>query len=196
MKKKFAGHRIVIGTTGSGKGVFSASYAEAWIRAGGKVYLLCNKQAEYDDFPDVPGQTFKTMDQFRFLEEIKKLSAPERGFVDTLAVIDEGWNWKWESSDGTGLEHIPNAARAHGVEMLVQAQYPYRMEPTVRINCDNIICFRSKRQTAQWAAREYHDVFEKVDVLEMGRYVGKNGIDAPYLGCAWYTDSNGVFKKA
>ncbi len=185
---KFRGHSLVIGATGTGKGVLTASQARAFQRAGMKVFLLCNKQDEYEDFP----ADFKTMKQARLIEEVKKLRAPEKGYVNTLVVIDEAWNWNWKNSGG--LQFIPNAARAHGVEMWVQSQFPTQMAPTVRSNCDNIFCFALRPNAAEWAAKEYGEVFKRAAELKPGQYIGQRGLSAPFLGCAWFLDINGKFK--
>lgn len=189
---KFRGHDLVIGATGAGKGVFSAMMAAQWMRAGMKVFLLCNKQDEYEDFP----ANFKTMQQDRLLEEVKKLKAPEKGYVDTLVVIDEAWQWDWKNRNN-GLQMIPNAARAFGVEMLVQSQFPTQMVPTVRANCQNIFCFVLQEPAAlDWAARSYGDTFRSAGELMPGQYIAKRGLETPYMGTAWCFDRDGNFIKA
>jgi hypothetical protein len=189
---KFRGHSLVIGATGTGKGVLTSTQAEAFQRAGMKVFLLCNKQDEYDDFP----ADFKTMRQDRLIEEVKKLRPVERGYVDTLVVIDEAWDWDWKRK-GTGLQMVPNMARAHGVEMWVQSQFPTQMAPTVRANCNNVFCFLMQEPGAvDWAAKTYGDQFRKVQDLKPGQYIGKRGLEAPFVGWAWYMDKEGKFRKA
>ena len=89
-----------------------------------------------------------------------------------------------------GLEYIASAARSHGCEMMVQTQYPYRMPATVRANCDNLICFRSKKRPAKWAADEYDEEFLKAVDLPDGRFIYQHGDDTPMYGTAWYVDEN------
>jgi hypothetical protein len=188
---KFRGHTLVIGATGTGKGVLTAAQAEAWRKAGMNVYLLCNKQDEYEDFP----ADFKTMKQERLIEEVKKLRVPEKSFVQTMVVIDEAWDWKWKGNGG--LQFIPNAARSHGVEMWVQSQFPTQMAPTVRANCQNIFCFLLQEpQAIDWAWKSYGEKFMAVAKLQPGQYIGKRGLGEPFNGCAWYIDKNGKFVKA
>ncbi len=182
---KFRGHTLVIGATGAGKGVLTASQARAWQKAGMKVYLLCNKQDEYDDFP----ANFKTMDQARLLKEVKKLKAPSKGFVNTMVVIDEAWNWDWKGEGG--LQAIANMGRGFGVGMWVQSQFPTQMAPTVRANCDNIFCFRLKPDAAKWATKQYGEEFRAAEEITPGRYIVQYGLNAPQFGTAWYTDKNG-----
>ena len=192
--KKFSGHNLVIGATGTGKGVLVASKAREWMNAGGKVFLLCNKQDEYDDFPDINRRCFKTMNQARLIEEVKKLRAPAKGFIDTLVIIDEAWDWNWKGKGG--LQFIPNAARAHGVEMWVQSQFPTQMAPTVRANCQNIFCFLLQEPAAvEWAARSYGEQFRRVADLKAGQYIAKRGLEPPFVGWSWYIDKNGKFRS-
>jgi len=189
---KFRGHSLVIGATGTGKGVLTTTQAEAFRRAGMKVFLLCNKQDEYEDFP----ADFKTMSQQRLLEEVQKLKAPQRGAVNTMVVIDEAWNWDWKKKNG-GLQMIPNAARAHGVEMWVQSQFPTQMAPIVRANCQSVYCFLLQEpQAVDWAAKCYGEQFRRVADLKPGQYIGKRGLDAPFVGWSWYTDKAGKFRRA
>lgn len=184
---KFEGHNLVLGATGTGKGMLVASKARAAQRAGLAVYLLCNKQHEYDTFP----ADFKTMDQARLMEEVLKLDGSRK----TIVAIDEAWDWKWKG-DG-GLQAIPNAARALGVEMWVQSQFPTQMPPTVRGNCDNIYCFYLREVPAiKWAAEAYGETFRRVNELKPGRYIGQRGLGSPFLGCSWYTDGSGKFHSA
>jgi hypothetical protein len=187
---RFRGHTLVIGATGTGKGVLTSTQAEAWRAAGMKVFLLCNKEAEYAEFP----ADFKTMKQDRLLKAVQALRAPDRGYVDTMVVIDEAWDWKWKGSGG--LQMIPNAARAHGVEMWVQSQFPTQMAPTVRNNCDNIFCFALRPNAAEWAAKEYHPVFAKAPQLKPGQYIGLRGLGTPFTGLAWYHDEQEKFRRA
>lgn len=184
---KFRGHTLVIGATGAGKGVLVASQARAWMAAGMNVYLLCNKPDEYEDFP----ANFKTMDQARLLEEVKKLKAPEKGFVDTMVVIDEAWDWDWKKKD-TGLQLIANAGRAYGVEMWVQSQFPSQMAPTVRANCQNRFVFLLDEPNAiDWVARCLGAKFRECATLPPGRYLCKRGLGEPFYGTAWYEDLSG-----
>lgn len=178
---KFRGHSLVIGATGAGKGVLTASQARQWMAAGMKVYLLCNKPDEYEDFP----ATFKTMDQSRLLEEVKKLTSPKKGYVNVMVVIDEAWDWKWKG-DG-GLQMIANAGRAYGVEMWVQTQFPTQMAPTVRANCQNRFCFLLDEPGAiDWVTKCLGEKFRECASLPPGRYIGKRGLEQPFHGTAWY----------
>lgn len=186
---KFDGHDLILGATGAGKGVLTAARAREWMKAGGRVYLLCNKQDEYDDFP----ANFKTMKQERFLEEIRKLKAPKKGYVNTLAVIDEAWDWDWKDKEH-GLQLIPNMGRALGVKMIVQGQFPTQMSPTVRCNCDNIYAFRLKQQAADWAAKEYGKEFAECANIAMGRFIAQKGMETPFYGAAWIVDSKGNWR--
>jgi len=103
------------------------------------------------------------------------------------------WDWK---KRGTGLQMIPNMARAHGVEMWVQSQLPAQMAPTVRANCQNIFCFLLQEPAAlDWAAKSYGDQFRKVQDLKPGQYIGKRGLELPFIGWAWYHDKNGKFRR-
>lgn len=191
---KFREHTLVLGATGTGKGVLVHSLHEKWLQAGMRVFLLCNKDHEYGKFADHP-RLFKTKDQARLLEEVKKLQAPKEGFVDTLVIIDEAWDWDWKNRE-IGLQYIPNAARAHGVEMWCQSQFPTQMPPTVRGNCDNIYCFRLKPDGAEWAAKQYGNEFSNVVKLDKGRYLAQLGLDDPFLGRSFYFDQDGNFQKA
>ena len=137
------------------------------------------------------GQSFRTHDPDKLVEAVKKLQAPEKGFVNTLINVDEGWRWKWikenlKPGDTEGLEYIAAAARSHGCKMMVQTQYPYRMPPTVRANCANLICFKSKKRAAKWAAEEYDPEFIKTASLPMGRFIYQHGLDVPVYGTGWY----------
>lgn len=184
---KFRGHNLVIGATGAGKGVLTSSQARAWRAAGMKVYLLCNKPDEYEEFP----ADFKTMDQKRFLEEVKKLKAPKKGFVNVMAVIDEAWDWDWKHKT-YGLQMIANAARSYGVEMWVQSQFPTQMAPTVRANCQNRYCFLLDEPGAiRWVTDCLGDEFKNCATLPPGRYIAKLGLDKPFYGTAWYEDEKG-----
>jgi len=187
---RFRGHTLVIGATGTGKGVFSNKVAERWrSKPGMKVFALVNKEEEYEKFQ----ADFKTMDQFRFLDEIKKLTAPKEGFVNTLAVIDEAWSWEWKKKPN-GLQFVPNAARAKGVEMLVQSQFPTQMAPTVRSNCDNLVCFGLKPDAAEWAAKQYGKEFSKAVDLPDGEFIIQRGRGLPVYGVAWKIE-NGKFRR-
>lgn len=191
---KFDGHDLILGATGAGKGVLTAGRAEHWLAAGGKVFLLCNKDDEYEDFPFIKGQSFKTKDQERFLEAIRKLKAPKKGYIDTLAVIDEAWDWDWKNKE-YGLQLVPNMARSFGVKMIVQSQFPTQMAPTVRGNCDNIYAFRLKQEPARWAAKEYHPKFAECANIEMGRFIAQKGMSEPFCGTAWFIDEKGKFQR-
>ena len=187
--KRFDGHTAVLGASGMGKGVITTSKINQWLANGGRVYSLFLHKHEYEKCPHIRGQSFRTYDPDELVEAVKKLKAPKEGFIDTLVNIDEGWKWKWEKGKGEdteGLEYIANAARSHGVEMLVQCQYPYKMDATVRANCDNLICFRSKKRTASWAAAEYDDEFRNAVNLPEGRFIYQHGMDDPVYGTAWY----------
>jgi len=190
---KFRGHSLVIGATGTGKGVLVSTQAEAFRRAGMKVFLLCNKQDEYDKFP----ADFKTMQQERLIEEVLKLKAPEEGFVNTMVVVDELWAWDWKGKK-TGLQVIPNMARAHGVELWVQGQIPTQgSAPTIRANCTNSFIFRLEEPSAvEWAMKRYGKEYCKAAELQPGQYIGKRGLDAPFIAWAWYFDKDGKFRRA
>lgn len=189
--KKFDGHYLVIGATGTGKGVLTSTYAEKWRAAGMRVYLLCNKPDEYEDFP----ADFKTMDQDYFIDECLKLQAPEKGYVNTMVVIDEAWDWKWKGDKG--LQVIANAGRAYGLEMWVQSQFPTQMAPTVRANCQNRFCFLLDEPAAiRWVTESLGDTFRNCATLQPGRYIAKRGLSDPFIGCAWYRDAAGNFHKA
>jgi hypothetical protein len=188
---KFRGHTLVIGATGTGKGVFCDMMAAAWRKQPGmKVFALVNKQEEYDKL----SADFKTMDQFRFLEEIQRLTAPAEGYANTLAVIDEAWAWDWKKKKD-GLQFVPNAARAKGVEMIVQSQFPTQMAPTVRANCDNLVCFGVKPDAAEWAAKQYHKRFLEAVNLPDGHFIMQRGRGEPVAGIAWQI-KNGKFTRA
>ena len=189
---KFRGHSLVIGMSGAGKGMLTASQARAWQAAGMKVFLLCNKEEEYDEFP----ANFKTMDQAYFLEMVRNLRAPRKAHVNTLVVIDEAWDWNWKKKD-IGLQLIPNMARALGVEMWVQSQFPTQMAPTVRGNCDNVFVFRQREPAAiKWASDCYGSEFAVCKNLDPGRYIGLRGMGQPFYGCSWYVDNSGNFHSA
>ena len=111
-----------------------------------------------------------------------------------MVVIDEAWDWKWKGTGG--LQMIPNMARAHGVEMWVQSQFPTQMAPTVRANCQNVFCFLLQEpQAIDWVAKSYGEQFRKVQELKPGQYIGKRGLDAPFVGWSWFMD-NGKFRRA
>lgn len=187
---KFRGHNLVIGSTGTGKGVLTAAQARAWRRAGGRVYLLCNKPDEYRNFP----ADFKTMDQARLVEEVKKLTAKRVGFVHTQVVIDEAWAWDWKKKD-VGLQMIANAARSYGVEMWVQSQFPTQMAPTVRGNCDNLFAFRLREPAAiKWAVDSYGEKLKECATLPPGRGIAIRGLGDPFYITAWFIDKNGNWK--
>ena len=192
---EFPGHTLVIGATGAGKGVICHSYHEKWLAAdaGHKVYLLCNKQNEYDRYKDHP-RLFKTGDQFRFLEEVRGLKSPAEGYCDTMVIIDEAFDWDWKKKK-EGLQYIPNAARAHGVFMWVTSQFPTQMAPTVRANCDNIYCFKQRPNGAAWTAKEYEPEFIRASKLPDGYFIHQAGTGRPVIGCAW-RKVNGVFERA
>ncbi|MFA5688969.1 MAG: hypothetical protein WC959_07460 [Kiritimatiellales bacterium] len=114
--------------------------------------------------------------------------------MNMLCVIDEAWDWDWKGKGG--LQFIPNASRAHGVEMWVQSQFPTQMAPTVRANCQNVFCFLLQEPAAvEWAGRSYGPEFRYVADLKPGQYIGKRGLNPPFTGWAWHTDANGNFKS-
>lgn len=188
---RFRGHTLVIGATGTGKGVFTDMVSRAWKKTPGmRVFMLCNKQEEYEK----TAADFKTMDQFRFLEEIKKRTAPKEGYINTLAVIDEAWAWDWKKK-GNGLQFVPNAARAKGVEMIVQSQFPTQMAPTVRSNCDNLVCFGLMADAAEWAAKQYGKEFAAAVDLPDGEFLYRYGRGPVGRATAWKIE-NGIFRRA
>jgi len=185
---KFRGHSLVIGATGTGKGVLVAAQARKWMKAGGQVWLLANKPDEYAKFP----ATAKTMKQEVLLEWVQKAKAPKEGYVNTMVVIDEAWAWKWKGEGG--LQMIANAARSYGVEMWVQSQFPTQMAPTVRANCQNVFCFLLTEPAAlSWVEKTYGKPFDRVGELPAGRYIAKRGLEEPFFGRAWFEkDGNWV----
>jgi hypothetical protein len=189
----FPKHTLIIGATGTGKGVICHSYHKWFLDAdpGHAVYLLYNKDDEGSRYGQHE-RLWKTKDQFEFLEAVKKCKAPKEGFCDTLAIIDEAFDWDWKKK-GDGLQYVPNAARAHGVFMWVTSQFASQMSPTVRVNCDNIFCFGQKPQAAKWAAEQYSPEFAESVNLKDGCYIYQRGRESPVKGCAWYLDSNGNF---
>ena len=201
----FPDHTLIIGATGSGKGVLCHSTHEKWLAADPKhkVFLLCNKQNEYERYKPHP-RLFATMDQYRYLEELQQLQSPKEGCCDTMAVIDEAfaWTWKKKAKDEKGIEkeiglqYVANAARAHGVFMWVTSQFPTQMAPTVRANCDNIYCFKQRPDGAEWAAKQYDEIFINSKKIQKGYFIHQTGTDEPVTGCAWYKDESGKFIKA
>ncbi len=189
---RFREHFLIIGATGTGKGVLTAAHARDWLAAGDdmRVFLLTKKQDEYDDFFPGHPRVFKTRDQARLLAEVQKLKAPEKGFVDTLVIIDEAWAWKWKGKNG--LQEIPNAARSAGVEMIVQSQFPTQMPPTVRGNCDNVFIFRLREPAAiKWAVDAYGEEFAACRGIPPGEFLCVRGLGAVVRGVAWYEKENG-----
>lgn len=193
---EFPKHTLVIGATGTGKGVICHSAHEKFLAANPlhRVYLLCNKVDEKSRYGKHP-RLWTTMDQAEFLHEVQRRKAPREGFCDTMAIVDEAFAWDWKNRE-SGLQYIPNAARAHGVFMWVTSQFPTQMAPTVRANCDNIICFAQRPDGAEWAAKQYHPDFSNATRLPDGWFIRQEGIGAPRTGCAWYKDESGKFHKA
>ena len=180
----FRSHRLVLGATGTGKGVITAAAARAAKRAGVPTFLLANKKDEYDSFP----ADWKTMSQARFLEAVMNWS----GKTGLMAVIDEAWAWDWKTRE-TGLQAIPNAGRSLGVELWVQSQFPTQMPPTVRLNCDAIFCFALRGEGATWAAKNYDLDETKILNLKRGEYIFRDGLSNPIKGVAWHIDGNGNY---
>lgn len=185
----FRGHNLVIGATGTGKGVLTAAQARAWRRAGGKVFFLGSKPDEYAKFP----ADFKTMKQERLIEAVKSNKAPQIGYVDCMVIIDEAWAWDWKKRD-IGLQMIANAARSYGCEMWVQSQFPTQMAPTVRGNCDNIFAFFLKPSSTKWAVDNFGDAFAECSKLPPGRCIAQRGLEKPFYLTAWYKDKAGHWK--
>lgn len=186
---KFDEHTLVIGATGSGKGVLTTARARYFLENGMRVYALFVKPDEYEDFFPGHPRVFKTLDQKRLLEEVKKLKAPKKGYVDTMVIVDEAWNWSWKGD--SGLQMIANAARSYGVEFWVQSQFPTQMAPTVRGNCRNRYVFTLDEPIAiDWAKKCLGDEFGNCAKLPLGRYIGKRGHNPAFLGCSFY-EKNG-----
>ena len=189
---KFRQHFLVIGATGTGKGVTVTKSAREWLDSAPHmlVYFLTKKKDEYEDFFPGHPRVFKTMDQARLLEEVQKLQARKKGYVHVMVIIDEAWAWKWKGKGG--LEEIPNAARSYGVELWVQSQFPSQMAPTVRANCRNRFVFTLDEPAAlEWVTNCLGREFKNCASLPVGRYIAKYGLDKPFYGTAWYEDENG-----
>lgn len=180
----FKGHFIVLGRTGTGKGVLVSSVAMRYRHAGVPVFLLTPKPDEYATFP----ADFKTMDQDRFLYETMN----HKFKSGIMAVIDESWKWKWDGKNG--LEAIPNSGRSRGIEMWAQGQRAYQTPPNVRENCDNVFCFYQNSTSKKWLVENYGNEFDCVDALQPGQYVYKAGLNPIKRGCS-FTMANGVFKR-
>ncbi len=181
---KFLEHNMVLGATGAGKGVLTNARMRFFLNNGMKVVWLGSKLDEYEDLPNHP-RLYKTMRQDRFMAVINKCRAPKRGFVDTMAIVDEAWNWKWKGVNG--LEMIPNSGRSYGIELWVQSQFPTHMAPTVRANCRNRYVFTLDEPSAiDWVKKCLGTKFGECSELPLGRYIGKRGLGSFFYGTAWY----------
>lgn len=186
----FKGHFAVVGNSGMGKGVYVSSVARAYRKAGVPVYLLTCKEDEYHTFP----ADFKTMDEDRFLEAVMgfKGSIQRNGellAVGMMAVIDEAWNWTWKRK----LEAVANSGRSRGIEMWAQGTRILQMPPSVRGNCENIVCFRQKNaEDVERLVKDRGPEFAISDKLKLGQYISCIEDSITY-GTAWEADENGKY---
>lgn len=188
----FKGHFAVVGNTGMGKGVVVSAVARMYRRRGLAVYLLTCKEDEYETFP----ADFKTMDEDRFLDAVMSFKGAvsrngEQQAIGMMAVIDEAWNWTWKRK----LEAVANAGRSRGIEMWAQGTRILQMPPSVRGNCENIICFRQKlAEDVERLVKDRGPEFGIADRLRPGQFVATIE-DRTQYGTAWEPDENGKYKR-
>lgn len=188
---QFKGHFLVVGNTGTGKGVLTSAVSRNYRKQNIPVYLLTNKEDEYMTFP----ADWKTRDQDQFLDHVMNFKGSiqrngEEHALGLIAVIDEAWAWDWKGK----LEAIPNAGRSRGIEMWCQCQRMNQVIPSVRTNCDNVFLFRQKNPAdIDVIEKLFGEEFAKCRDFKNGEFIA-DVQDEVFKGIA-FTNESGNFKS-